>query len=181
MPLGIKLLLLFTIVPVTELFFLLTLARNVGYFPTVTLILFSGIIGAMMIRFQGLRTWLAARGDMAQGKFPADALIDGLLLLIGGALLITPGLLTDFAGFSTLIPPIRAIYRGRIKRFFAPRLKHGGTASAGGFKVFTFGGGRPPQPPQSPEQETQQPIPDERPKRKPFEEKSPFDRLNRDE
>ncbi len=111
-----KLLLLFTLVPLAELLLLLYIADKTSFWFTVGLILVTGITGAALARWQGLRTIARIRDEFSQGRPPAGALVDGLLILIAGALLITPGLLTDVVGFSLLIPPIRTAIKRRVRK-----------------------------------------------------------------
>ena len=73
--------------------------------------LVDGIVGALLWRWQGWKTFLRIRDDMAAGRMPTDALIDGLLVFLAGAFLITPGMLTDAVGFALLIPPIREVVK----------------------------------------------------------------------
>ena len=105
------LLLLFTVVPFVELTLLLWLAGKVGVVNTLLLILFTGVLGASLARWQGLRTTLRIRQEMAQGKVPGEALVDGALILVAGAVLLTPGILTDALGFALLIPVIRHVFK----------------------------------------------------------------------
>jgi len=118
----VRLLLLFTIVPLAELFLLVKLGTVVGVGPTVALVIFTGVLGAWLARQQGLGVLRRLSEDMAEGRLPAEALIDGLLILIAGAVLLTPGLLTDALGFLLLVPQSRAVVRkaavARFKRRF---------------------------------------------------------------
>ena len=77
-----------------------------------------GVAGALLWRWQGLRAIVRIQEEMAAGKMPADSLVDGLLIFLAGALLITPGMLTDLAGFALLIPPIRAVVKRFAKAWF---------------------------------------------------------------
>lgn len=113
------LLLLFTVVPLTEFVLLTWLATEVGLLPTILLVLATGALGAALARQQGLATLMKIQQQMASGKMPADALFDGALILVAGAVLITPGMLTDAAGFALLIPPVRALVKHYLKRRFA--------------------------------------------------------------
>jgi UPF0716 protein FxsA len=105
------LLLLFTVIPFVELTLLLWLAAKVGWGQTLLLILFTGVLGASLARWQGLRTALRIRQEMAQGKVPGEAMVDGALILVAGAVLLTPGILTDALGFALLIPVIRQVFK----------------------------------------------------------------------
>lgn len=107
----LRLLLLFTVVPLIELAMLLAIGRQVGVLSTVLLVLGTGILGAWLARREGVRTFARVREEFAAGRLPTDALLDGLLILVAGAVLLTPGLLTDVAGFSLLVPAGRRVVR----------------------------------------------------------------------
>ncbi len=108
-----RLLLLFTVVPLVELALLLEIGQLVGLPATLALVFGTGVLGAWLARREGLRALTRVQKETAAGRLPADALLDGLLILIAGAVLLTPGLLTDVAGFLLLIPATRqAVRRG---------------------------------------------------------------------
>lgn len=132
----LKLLLLFVVVPLIELVLLIWLAHVTSVMFTIALVIISGFVGASMAKHQGMVVWLQAQKELQMGRFPADSLIDGLIILIGGALLITPGVLTDLVGFSTLFPPLRAIYRTTLKASFKGKF-HVMTPGVGGFGGFS--------------------------------------------
>ena len=114
----LRLLLLFTIVPLVELFLLVKLGTVVGVGPTVALVIFTGVLGAWLARQQGLGVLRRLSEDLAVGRLPAEALIDGLLILIAGAVLLTPGLLTDALGFFLLVPQSRAVvHKAAVAKF----------------------------------------------------------------
>ncbi len=99
--------LFFLIVPFVEIYLLLQIGGIVGVFPTVLLVVFTAVLGAWLLRQQGFSTWQRLQANLAQGKVPAYEMIEGPLLLIGGALLLTPGFFTDALGFACLIPQVR--------------------------------------------------------------------------
>lgn len=111
-----RLALLFVIIPLVELVLLVQLGQWVGLVPTVALVVGTGILGAALARAEGLRTWLAFQREVAEGRLPGRPLLDGLAVLIGGAFLLTPGLLTDLVGFSLLFPPTRGLIRDWVRR-----------------------------------------------------------------
>jgi UPF0716 protein FxsA len=125
MSLLARLALLFVGVPLLELFILVRLGQVVGLWPTIGLVVLTGFVGASLARLEGLRTLWRIRGELARGQLPGKALLDGLAILLGGALLLTPGILTDIVGFSCLLPPTRRVLLDRIKRSFERRLKSG--------------------------------------------------------
>ncbi len=182
-PLSIKLLVLFIGVPLIEMLLLMKIYSWTSLIFTVLLVFVSGIIGAAMARSQGLKVWNQAHRELRGGKFPADSLIDGIIILIGGALLLTPGVLTDVVGFSTLIPQTRAFWRLLGKIYFAGKVaksfQSAQQGGVGGFKFYNFSAGGP-RPAQSREQESPVESVDggrssgSVPKGSPFDDQSPF-------
>ncbi|MEE4270061.1 MAG: FxsA family protein [Thermoanaerobaculales bacterium] len=122
----LRLLVLFTVVPLIELGLLIQLGRVIGLAPTIAIVLLTGFAGAALARWQGLATLRRVQADMAEGRVPGEALVDGLLILVAGAVLLTPGLLTDLAGFLLLIPPTRAAVRRALVETFRGRIQTGG-------------------------------------------------------
>jgi UPF0716 protein FxsA len=118
----IKLLLLFTVVPLIELALLIKLGSYIGVLDTILLIIFTGAAGAILVRAAGIQCLFTVRQQLQSGKFPADELCNGLLILIAGALLITPGLLTDAAGFALLVPPVRAMIKTRLRAYLEKKI-----------------------------------------------------------
>lgn len=102
--------LLFCTLPVIELIILLKIGNWLGVWPTVGLILGTAFIGVNLLRQQGLKTFTKANQRLAQGEMPASEMVEGIVLAIGGALLLTPGLVTDVIGFSCLLPGTRHMY-----------------------------------------------------------------------
>lgn len=111
-----RLLLLFTIIPLVELYILIKIGSYFGVMTTILLIIGTGVLGAYLARQQGFKVWLNIQNEIGQGKFPADDLLDGLLLLIAGVVLLTPGLLTDLMGFTILFPVTRRSIRLWVKK-----------------------------------------------------------------
>lgn len=119
----LRLLLLFTVVPLVELFLLVKLGTVIGIGPTVLIVITTGVLGAWLARWQGLGVLRRVSQDLNAGRLPADALIDGLLILIAGAVLLTPGLITDALGFGLLVPKSRTIVRRMIQARFGGRVE----------------------------------------------------------
>ncbi len=117
-----RLLLLFIIVPILELVLLIQLGRWVGLWPTLALIAVTGIVGAALASHEGLRAWRAFQLDLAEGRIPGRSILDGLSIFAGGALLLTPGLLTDLLGFSLVARPSRRWLQDRVVNRFGGRL-----------------------------------------------------------
>jgi UPF0716 protein FxsA len=114
-----RLMLLFVLMPLVELVLLLQIGALIGAWPTLALVVTTGVAGAALARSQGLRAFAAVQTRLAQGQLPGPELLDGLAVLVGGALLLTPGVLTDLVGFSLLVPWTR---RG-IRRWMTGRLE----------------------------------------------------------
>lgn len=98
---------LFVLVPVAEIWILIEVGSRIGPLPTVALILLTASIGLALLRRQGLATLMSARRKMDQGALPASELVNGVMIAVGGALLLTPGFVTDAIGFSLLLPGSR--------------------------------------------------------------------------
>jgi len=120
-----SLFLLFLIVPLIEIYFLIQVGDVIGAGWTLFLVVATAVIGAGLLRMQGLSTMLRAQSTLAQGQLPALAMMEGLVLLVCGGLLLTPGFFTDAVGFLLLIPPVRQALIKRLiaKSQFSP---HGG-------------------------------------------------------
>lgn len=109
-----KLILLFTVVPLVELALLITVGREIGVLNTISIVVITGVIGAYLARSQGISTLGKIQSSLRRGVMPANEIIDGFMILAGGLLLITPGLITDAAGFLTLIPRSRNMIKSVI-------------------------------------------------------------------
>ena len=125
-PLPILLLLFFT-VPLIEIFVLIEVGGWIGAIPTIFLVVFTAVLGALLLRHQGLITLQRFQLSLAQGQVPAMELIEGVVLVMAGALLLTPGFFTDLVGFLCLIPPLRQAVIRRIveRRLVAPETGRG--------------------------------------------------------
>jgi UPF0716 protein FxsA len=115
-----KLLLLFILIPAIELVLLLKIGSLIGILPTVGIIVITGIVGASLARQQGLGVLRQMQSEMAGGQLPAGSIIDGVLILMAAALLLTPGFLTDMVGFTVLVPGGRTL----IKKLVTRRIEH---------------------------------------------------------
>jgi UPF0716 protein FxsA len=102
---------LFIAIPVVELALLIEVGSRIGTLPTLGLIVVTGVVGAGLARMQGLAVLQRIHGDMSRGELPASALVDGVIILMAAALLITPGILTDAFGFLCLIPAFRSVVK----------------------------------------------------------------------
>ena len=107
---------LFVLVPLAELTLLVAIDRRVGIGWTLALVLTTGVIGANLVRRQGRQVWASFRLRLDRGEIPDTELAHGAMLLVAGALLITPGVLTDAVGFALLVPWVREFVRLRFLR-----------------------------------------------------------------
>jgi UPF0716 protein FxsA len=118
-----RLLLLFTVVPFLELIILIEVGKQIGTMATLLIIILTGILGASLARMQGFLVLSRIRNDVNMGKIPADALIDGFLILTGAIVLLTPGFITDSIGFLLLIPVTRAALREPLRKYFRNKIQ----------------------------------------------------------
>ncbi len=114
------LLLLLTLVPLMELALLIRLYQATDLGTTLAVVILTGIVGAALARRQGLETWYRIERRLSERQPPTAELMDGLMIFIAGALLITPGMMTDAVGFLLLIPPVRKLLRGWLARRLMP-------------------------------------------------------------
>lgn len=115
------LLLAFIVVPIAELYLLMTVEGRIGLGATLAAILFTAVLGAYLLKRQGRATMSAIRTQTASGQFPGKDLAHGGILLFAGGLLLTPGFLTDTVGFALLVPAIREVVRLRLAQHFRER------------------------------------------------------------
>jgi UPF0716 protein FxsA len=117
---------LFVGVPLLDTMTLVLVGRYIGFWPTVAMVIVSGVIGAQLARRQGLAAWRALQADLAAGRVPAQGLLDCVLILIAGGMMICPGFVTDIAAILLLLPPTRTLVkrrlRGRLERLIQARL-----------------------------------------------------------
>jgi UPF0716 protein FxsA len=122
--LGI-LLALFVGVPLLDTVTLVLVGRYLGFWPTVAIVLLSGVIGAQLTRWQGLSVWRSLQADLAAGRVPAQGLMDCVLILIAGGMMIAPGFLTDIAALLLLVPPVRSVIKRWARRRIEKLLQQG--------------------------------------------------------
>ena len=130
-----RLLLLFILLPMVELALLLLIAEHTSALFTLGLIIVTGVLGAWLARREGTQCLSRIQKELSRGQLPGDSLVDALMILVAGALLLTPGVLTDLFGFFLLASPIRVV----LKRFVIARFKHRIVVS--GFSASTPRGG----------------------------------------
>ena len=113
-----RLLLLFVVVPLVDLALLLLLAEYTGWWVSVLVVIVTGTVGSMLAHSQGIRVFWRIRQDWLEGRMPAEALLDGLMIFVAGALLLAPGMITDLVGITLLTPFCRWLYRRQLMRWF---------------------------------------------------------------
>lgn len=121
----IRLLILLICVPILEIYVLIESGRIIGVWPTVLLVIVTGVAGSWLMRHQGFELLRRMQTEMAAGQIPTSALLDGGLILAGGILLLTPGFCTDLAGFTMIIPGTRRVWRGWLAAWLAKQVASG--------------------------------------------------------
>lgn len=145
-----RLVLLFLITPVVELALLIQIGDRIGFWPTIAIIVATGLAGSFLARREGFSVWQRFNRRLAEGGLPGEELVDGMIILVAGALLITPGVLTDVFGFIGLLPFTRA----PVRRFLIKRLKRRVEDGSVHVRVGGFGIATPPDEPSSPASST---------------------------
>jgi UPF0716 protein FxsA len=119
------LLLLIIIVPAAEIGVLLASGQFIGFWPTVILIILSGVLGSYLAKKQGLATFYQLQRQLQTGQLPGDALLDGVCILVGGTFLLTPGFLSDLLGLLLLLPVTRVFFKKLIKNWIQTKIRKG--------------------------------------------------------
>lgn len=114
---------LFVAVPFVELWLLFKLAALTSPLVAILSVVVTGVVGYWLARAQGWQTYKRIRGSIEAQENPTDPVVDGLLILVAGVLLMTPGMITDLVGFLLLIPLSRVIFRRRLIRYFSQRMQ----------------------------------------------------------
>ena len=120
-----KLFFLFTAIPLIELAVLIRVGKGIGAISTIAIVLVTGVAGAWLARAQGMGVLRRIRKAINDGSPPSSELVDGAFILVGGALLLTPGLLTDLGGFFCLVPGMRVIIQRWVVRKIIKRIDQG--------------------------------------------------------
>src|SRR5215207_10999733 len=126
------LVLLFIVVPIAELAILIQIGQLIGIWWTIALLVADAVLGSLLARSQGRLAWRRFNEALRSGRPPAREVMDGALVLFGGALLLTPGFLSDILGLVLLLPPTRAVIRTILVRRFAGRMVASMTAPGPG-------------------------------------------------
>ncbi|MHC0037385.1 FxsA family protein [Pseudoneobacillus sp. C159] len=116
------LLLLIIIIPAAEISFLLVSGRIIGTWPTIFLIIFTGVIGSYLAKKQGLSVYRQLQQQLQMGEMPGETILDGICILVGGIFLLAPGFLTDIMGFLLLFPVTRVYFKKFMKKKFHAKI-----------------------------------------------------------
>jgi UPF0716 protein FxsA len=138
---------LFIVVPILELYVIIQVGQAIGVVPTLILLLADALLGSWLLKHEGRGAWRRFNQALAARRFPGKEVADGVLIVLGGTLLLTPGFLTDVLGLFLLLPPTRAIARRVLKRFTIGRFTvvgMGSGAGPSGGPAGTDGDGRRP-------------------------------------
>jgi UPF0716 protein FxsA len=128
----LPLVLLFIAVPIVEIYVIIQVGQAIGALWTIALLVADSILGSMLMRAQGRAAWRRFNAAIAEGRVPAREVLDGVLVIFGGALLLTPGFVTDVFGLLFLLPPTRALVRRLLVRRFAGRFRVSAPPRGGG-------------------------------------------------
>ncbi len=134
----LRLFLLFTLVPLVELVILIQVGQLIGLLPTLALVIGTGAAGAWLARREGARSWRAVQRELESGRLPGRELVHGVIVLIAGIVLVTPGVLTDLAGLLLMLRPVRQAVIRRLQDYYTRRLEQGtaGRAAGPGYAFF---------------------------------------------
>jgi UPF0716 protein FxsA len=135
----ILLVFLFIAVPILELYVIVQVGGLIGVLPTLALLLAMSLLGAALLRHQGRGAWRRFNQAIAERRFPGREVADGVMITIGGALLLTPGFITDAVGLLLLLPPTRAIARRLLRAYFGHRFV---VVGVGGARATEWGDSR---------------------------------------
>lgn len=122
---------LFIVVPIAELYVIIKVGELIGVLPTLALLLADAVLGSMLLKHQGRGAWRRFSEALAQRRFPGREVADGVLIVVGGTLLLTPGFISDVAGAFLLLPPTRALARRLLRRLALGRFAVVGLSGPG--------------------------------------------------
>lgn len=158
---GLILFVLLLGVPIAELYVIVQVAQGVGVLETLALLLGVSIAGAWLLKHEGLAAWRRLQETIARGEIPSREITDGALILFGGALLLTPGFLTDVVGLALLIPPARVLLKGAARRMLGRAAKRRSVVWHAGSNVYETTARR--RADRDPRSQASLPSPDETP------------------
>ena len=131
---GLLLILLFIIVPIAELYVIIQVGSAIGVLPTLAIILGGAVVGSALLRAQGRAAWRRFNAALQQRRFPARETADGVMIVVGGTLLLTPGFITDIVGLALLFPPSRALVRALMWRYLRRRFEFAHATASWGYR-----------------------------------------------
>ena len=111
----VLLVVLFVVVPIVELAVIIQVGQAIGVLPTVALLIVDSVVGSWLLRREGRAAWARFRGALDAARIPSNEVVDGALVLFGGALMLTPGFLSDVLGLLLILPPTRALVNRAIR------------------------------------------------------------------
>ncbi len=120
----VPLLLLFIVLPIVELAVIIQVGHAIGVLNTIALLLLVSFIGSWLVKREGLAVWRRFQDQVHRGQVPGKEIADGVMILLAGALLVSPGFVTDVFGVLLLLPPVRAVVRAALLRRTAHRVRH---------------------------------------------------------
>ena len=125
---------LFLVVPLVELYVIIQVGQAIGVLNTIGILVLDSLIGGWLMKREGLGVMRRIQDQLQQGRVPGKEIVDGFLILFGGALMLTPGFVSDILGIALLLPPVRAVVRAVLaKRFKTIAINRSGFGGAGGF------------------------------------------------
>jgi UPF0716 protein FxsA len=128
----VRLFLLFTVVPLLELYFLIKIGGAIGALNTILIVLGTAVVGAVLAKLEGLRTMRQIMNNLSQGVLPAEEMVDAVLIFGSGILLITPGVLTDLFAVFVLVPFTRTYFKRWLRRKFDRMV------ASGNFRLYSY-------------------------------------------
>ena len=129
----LKLFLAFTLVPFIEIYLLIKIGAQLGAFNTILIVILTGLLGASLARLEGIKTMTKVRESLNRGELPAEEMLDAMLIFAAGVVLLTPGLITDLAGLTLLVPQARFWFKRWLRKKFDEWLKK--TNGRGGMSI----------------------------------------------
>jgi UPF0716 protein FxsA len=130
------LLIIFIVIPLVEIAVLIRVGARIGILPTLGLMVLMSIIGGLLARYQGLKTWQRIQQDLAAGRIPDDALLDSFIIFVGGMLMLTPGFVTDLIGLWLLLPGSRQLVKWLLRRQMTAWIAKSSRDGESGFKKY---------------------------------------------
>jgi UPF0716 protein FxsA len=138
------LLILFIAIPIAELYVIIQVGQAIGVLPTIAILIADSVLGTVLLRSQGRTAWRRFQLALEESRMPHREVFDGAMVILGGALLLTPGFITDIFGIICLLPPTRAVLWQVSKRVIVSRVAFGPRVAHGGYRWARNRRGGPP-------------------------------------